>query len=226
MVNRDNFVVVVAVIGLVVLAWTLAAVLLGAGVSRYSLRLQQLHASNSIGAAVVLPLSFLHGVLNLQHYFSGLWLLDLYFCLHPSGLARMSVWSKMYARGTERTICPRSNNLHDDESFWMIWQELALALATSALQVGTVGMSLLLLLEADRIKINSHSSQLMLEKFYGFLDGVSFVQVGAVMAAALLFIRIAQHAYSFKDDMKHAVSRFHDQLRESRYGVGSKLVNL
>ena len=208
----------------VVLVWAVAAILLGAGVSKFSLRLQQMHAT-SLGNALLLPASFLHvrDHCNIRNFLSGMWLIDLFFCLNQHGLAFMYQWSqkwsqlekmqlvdnpkkeiKLAKRELQQKFQVSSLEQLNQSIRFKLMKELLQSVGLVALCVGGCGGGLLGYLEL------SLSSGM-------YIVVVLYATVAYCASLAL------RHAYSYKKSIVSTMIAFHNRLRDKMYRSGIKL---
>ena len=203
--NYKSFVTSFVLISILFIGWSWAAIMLGAGISCVSLRLQQIHATIE-NKSVLLPTSFFAGLFNMRNYISGLWLLNLFFCLSEKGLSTMRTWSDLYTESKQKTIALKASS-----SLFAVWKDLIVSLGTMAFKVGCLGVLLLSVLEVDRNF--KHPGDII---FYA----ACLVGVGVLIGIVLPTI------YGWKDQMKKTFIQFHDRLRLKLYSQGKKLVNL
>jgi hypothetical protein len=208
--DNISFTAMFTCVGVLVVAWAWAAVMLGAGISRYSLRLQQMHARTQEQQEDILPISFFSGLFNMRHFICGIWLLDLFFCLHSNGLSTMHGWSRMFDEAKETMVAPRPDaSDRSEKSLLLIWKGFMKSLGVMAFKVGSVGTMLLTFLEIDRMA--EYSGDIV---WYGTCIPVAYCLLG-----------VLQVVYSWRTQVRVSMVSFHNRLRDTKYGSGSQLQN-
>jgi hypothetical protein len=208
--DNISFTAMFTCVGVLVVAWAWAAVMLGAGISRYSLRLQQMHARTQEQQEDILPVSFFSGLFNMRHFICGIWLLDLFFCLHSNGLSTMHGWSRMFDEAKETMVAPRPDaSDRSEKSLLLIWKGFMKSLGVMAFKVGSVGTMLLTFLEIDRMA--EYSGDIV---WYGTCIPVAYCLLG-----------VLQVVYSWRTQVRVSMVSFHNRLRDTKYGSGSQLQN-
>jgi hypothetical protein len=189
---------------ILIIAWSFAAILLGAGVSKFSLRLQQIHAmGNSTNEEIrlLLPTSFFHQLFNIRNFLSGFWLLDLFFCLHVKGLYLMLKWSDMYKSS-------EANGQNGMKKAWLLSRyKLIKSVGLTSICVGAVGSCMLLFLEWDRVST---------------CPGFKILCVTYMIVAYCVYIFL-KFIYSYKNTIIKIMVSFHDTLRDKKYRSGVRL---
>ena len=155
---------------------------------------------------------------NIRNFLSGLWILDLYFCLTPQGLDHVLMIVKKYMhinRQRAQQGMTSSSKRHDDESQTKLVMTFVWKLIEVGAAIGILPAVIIFGIEVDTYLNSFMASFIMLA------SGLSII---CVKTLSKCFVLAEEYNVNY-NAVAHIAKVFHNNLRDARYRIGVKLTD-